>query len=143
MKLNLVRYQTSRRSKIGKLSIEGVYQCATLENAALSIPIGTYPVIVRWSEKHQRQVLGICDVPGRSDIEIHIANWPEELLGCVAVGKIACADSVSHSKEAFDELMDRFREPATIEIEEAPATSASTGNSGLAEDSTALTVPRG
>lgn len=117
VKLHLARYQFSPRSFIGKLEIDGIYECATLENAKLAIPDGTYPVIKRWSMKHNMEVFGICNVPGRSDIEIHIANWPEELLGCVAVGKIAAADSVSHSRDAFGALMAAFREPATIQIE--------------------------
>ncbi len=117
MKLHLVRYQKSDRSLIGRLSIDGVYQCATLENVKLAIPEGTYPVIERWSEHNKANVLGLCDVPGRSDIEIHVANWPEQLLGCIAVGKIAGADSVSKSREAFDELMLKVNEPAMIQIE--------------------------
>lgn len=33
------------------------------------------------------QVYHVNDVPDRSDILIHIANWPYELLGCIGVGR--------------------------------------------------------
>lgn len=49
-------------------------------------------------------------VPGRSEIKIHIANLPEQLLGCIAPGKqIACLAGtglgVLHSTQAFGEFM--------------------------------------
>lgn len=78
------------------------------ERGRSCIPAGTYRCCLRWSEKHQRKVYEICDVPGRSDIEIHSANWPEQLLGCVATGtafgKIEGRRGISESKKALDKL---------------------------------------
>lgn len=117
MKLHLIRYQFSPHSFIGKLDIDGVYECKTLENAALAIPDGSYDLVKRWSHRHGSDVIGICDVPGRTDIEIHIANWPQELLGCVAVGQTSGVDQILGSASAFNALMAKFEEPATIQIE--------------------------
>jgi len=50
------------------------------------IPAGTYAVARRWSPKHNADVWGLIDVPERSDIEIHAANDPRELEGCIAPG---------------------------------------------------------
>lgn len=117
MKLHLIRYSRSETSLIGKLAIDGVFQCFTLENAKLAIPEGTYTVKERWSKRNGCNVPGLCGVPGHTDIEIHIANSPEQLLGCIAVGTKAEKDYVGHSMIAFNALMSRFCEPCTIEIE--------------------------
>ena len=130
MKLNLIRYQFSPNATIGKLSIDGVFLCYTLERVAdgknienqSAINEGTYEVVKRWSSHMKCDVLGLCGVPGRSDIEIHIANFPSQLLGCIAVGMQATRDSLIRSTVAFNDLMAKFQEPATITIESAYAT---------------------
>ena len=69
------------------------YQCLTLElpykdNAQdiSSIPKGDYKVVKRWSEKYKDH-FHILNVPNRSHILIHQANYVRELRGCIAVGK--------------------------------------------------------
>lgn len=75
------------------------------------IPAGTYHVKRRWSPKHQRNVYGLLNVPGRSDIEIHSANDARELEGCIALGtefgevetkKFGAGYGVRHSKDAVE-----------------------------------------
>lgn len=56
------------------------------------IPLGEYRCEIRYSPKHKMDVYGLQHVPGRSDIEIHPANFAgdvekfmkAELLGCIA-----------------------------------------------------------
>lgn len=118
MNLHLVRFDGTEKATIGKLSIDGEYHSYTMENRKLQIPEGVYPVRSRWSSKHGHDVLGIYDVPGRSDIEIHPANTPEELFGCVAPGLTHSApDFVGNSRDAFNSLMSKFRAPCTITVE--------------------------
>ena len=85
------------------------FKCVTLERLKLGehgcIPAGTYICELRYSNAHKTQdygygkgmVYGLKDVPGRTDVEIHSANWavpiktetePEhlQLLGCIAPG---------------------------------------------------------
>lgn len=49
------------------------------------IPVGTYKI-----KKHNSPKFGKCfwvlDVPNRSEILIHPANYTRQLLGCIAVG---------------------------------------------------------
>lgn len=73
--------------------IKPIYDCATLElevdkNAKRddAIPAGTYTVKKRWSTKYKNH-FHILDVPNRSYILIHNANYSRQLLGCVAVGQ--------------------------------------------------------
>lgn len=56
----------------------------------------------------------VTNVPNRTDILFHIANWPTDVEGCIGVGKlISCLTknagstelAVSHSTEAFKEFM--------------------------------------
>lgn len=49
------------------------------------IPAGVYPIKKHDSPKFGR-VFWIQDVPNRSEILIHPANYTRQLLGCIAVG---------------------------------------------------------
>lgn len=70
-----------------------VYQCKTLELPNLNnerrvscIPEGRYKV-----NKHVSPKFGACfhikDVPNRAEILIHKANFRDDLLGCIGVGR--------------------------------------------------------
>ena len=68
------------------------YSCKTLElpwrnnkKRASCIPEGVYEVTKRFSPKFKNH-FHILDVPNRSYILIHQANFVSELLGCIAVG---------------------------------------------------------
>lgn len=124
MKLHLVRYEFSPLSTIGKLSVNGVYECYTLERFfdgmnlpnLSAIPEGEYELVKRHSPHLGYEVLGLCNVPGRSDIEIHVGNIPADIRGCILVGKVASNDRLWQSTMAFNQLMGKFQEPATITI---------------------------
>lgn len=70
-----------------------VYTCKTLElpwkNNAKDIsciPTGTYKVNYTFSPKFLKYTYEIKDVPNRSGIRIHSANYASQLNGCVALG---------------------------------------------------------
>ncbi len=75
-----------------------------------AIPEGVYKAL-RYASPVHGNVWMLQDVPGRSEIEIHVANWPSELLGCIALGQdFSChmTDTqwgVGHSQVAFDRFM--------------------------------------
>ena len=92
----------------GAMSIDGVPFCATCEQpwnnntqGASCIPVGNYQLLAYNSPAHGKTVvfhnpaLNIYGTPqmipagqsGRSLCEIHNANWPFQLRGCVAVGR--------------------------------------------------------
>lgn len=92
-----------------------------MERIAVAIPIGTYRGYKRWSNANKAVVVGI-DVPGRTDIEIHSADWASQLEGCIATG--GCIDSEqafadSNNKEAFNKLMAALPVAFTVIVEEA------------------------
>lgn len=92
--LTIQRFKQNSQASFGEWrDANGVKFCYTLERPWLDnqhgvscIPAGTYTVRRRWSKKHNRDVWGLLDVPGRSDIEIHPADDPRELEGCIAPG---------------------------------------------------------
>jgi len=108
------------RSTMGELYVGGKYECFTLElpkefegkenvSRKCCIPCGTYPVVLYDSPHNKCTVALLQRVPGRDAIEIHIANEPDEILGCIAVGQIRGRDYVGKSKAAFDLLMAKIK----------------------------------
>ena len=91
-------------AQFGELSIDGVFECLTLERLSKLIPLGTFPVSFYLSP-HNHLLVPLLTVPGRCWIEIHPANYPAQLEGCIAVGSGSNQDSISNSRYAFDMLM--------------------------------------
>jgi hypothetical protein len=79
------------------------------------IPAGTYTAFRRRASttRHGYDVFELENVPGRSNIQIHIANLPNELQGCIATGsnfgKLAGKLGVLGSASAYRRFMDRLR----------------------------------
>ncbi len=55
------------------------------KNNISCIPEGEYNVIPNNTVSHPN-TYRLCDVPKRSGILIHIANYPKDIKGCIAVG---------------------------------------------------------
>jgi hypothetical protein len=68
------------------------------------IPPGSYDVRNLYSNKHNRILPHIMNVPGFNEIEIHIGNYPHDTLGCLLVGRTRSKDFIAGSAESFDEL---------------------------------------
>ena len=96
-RLELIRLnKDSTNPTIGKLYVyrgnEEICEVDTLElpwkhnqRNVSCIPAGKYWVRKRWSKKYGMH-FHITDVPDRSWILIHVANFVTQLRGCIAVG---------------------------------------------------------
>lgn len=95
---------------------DGTVECQTIErpwldnaNGVSCIPAGAYTCALRFSPHHGFAVFGVEHVPNRSDIEIHAANLPTQLLGCIALGEsrgpLNGQDAVLASQAAVDVFM--------------------------------------
>ncbi len=84
------------------------------------IPAGDYVV-----RKHVSPSKGACfeiqDVPERTHILIHVANWSRELQGCIAPGQgiNLRSDMVTSSRAALDEMLLKIEDEWTLEIRNA------------------------
>jgi len=78
--------------------------CYSMERIAVAIPTGSYAAHLEDSP-HFGRLTPHIDVPNRTYIEIHPANYPSQLEGCIAVGSTRDSDSLDNSVAAFDKLM--------------------------------------
>lgn len=114
---------------IGTLWYKGRQLCVTLElpwkqnkNLYSCIPTGTYKVVQRTSPKYGIH-FHITEVPGRSLILIHNANYVTELLGCIGVGsefKFINKDAhldITNSRKTLAMLLKELPEQFELTIE--------------------------
>lgn len=118
MKLTLHRYWPSAACTIGQLFVDGVPECYTLEDVvrsgpkvpgATAIPAGTYKVVVDFSNRFQRPMPHVLDVPGFDGIRIHPGNTAADTEGCILVGTGRAETAIAHSRDAFDVLLPKLQ----------------------------------
>ncbi len=68
------------------------------------IPAGIYKLELYPSPKFQRIMPRLVDVPGCPYCEIHWANHPADLEGCLGVGTMRDQGVIYNSREKFGEL---------------------------------------
>jgi hypothetical protein len=130
MKIELLRDKSTGKATTGRLLIDGVFQCWTLEDVVrpskiaheTAIPGGTYKVVITESNRFKRRLPLLVDVPGFEGIRIHPGNSADDTDGCILVGTSKTVDWISGSRAAFDSLfpvLDRGQD-MTITILDAP-----------------------
>lgn len=114
MELLLQRQPSDRVCTLGRLSIDGVPECYTLElpigdgGKGCAIPAGRYPVTVAYSPHFGHTVPHVNNVLGRSEIEIHNGNVPANTDGCILVGQRVAVDSIADSVLALAALQPKI-----------------------------------
>lgn len=133
MKLKLSRAQFEPTCTIGRLVVDDVMNCWTLEDyvrptgapkvfGQTAIPAGTYQVIVTHSPHFGRDLPLLVNVPGFDGVRIHPGNTAADTEGCILVGMDRLADSIGRSRMAFDALFPKIvqaiaaGETVTIEV---------------------------
>ena len=126
MTVDLYREATQQDATVGRLSVNGVFECYTLEDAVrdhtlaheTAIPAGRYEVIIDRSARFERMLPRLLKVPGFSGIRIHAGNDADDTEGCLCVGKDRGPDAIHRSKIALAELEAKVGDPppgSTIE----------------------------
>lgn len=113
----ITRTKYEDKQTIGVMHYNGEEVCKTLELAWVNnntrvscVPLGRYKVVRRQSPKYGLH-FHLTNVPGRSLILIHQANYHYQLLGCIAVGKNHVDINkdgyldVTNSKRTMDKLL--------------------------------------
>jgi hypothetical protein len=115
LELELLRDEFNETETLGKLSINGTYECETLElpwkdneRRVSCIPEGRYRICERYSDRFDNH-LHINDVPARNLILIHPGNMHTDILGCILPGEkrgeLKGKRAVLLSKRAMGKLM--------------------------------------
>lgn len=103
MVITVTRTNKTTDGIFGNLSLDtNPFRCVTMEIATRAIPVGIYGVDWMWSD-HFQQVMPQLIVPGRTAIELHWANFPLQLEGCIALGTTVelSKDWITESKIAW------------------------------------------
>jgi len=110
---------------IGRMSLNGVYFCDTLEdtdrglNSTMSvdeilskkrkgitaIPTGKYDVILTFSPRFKRVLPLLLSVKGYEGVRIHAGNTAEDTEGCLLVGENKIKGQVLNSRATLERLM--------------------------------------
>lgn len=124
VKVILIRQDNSSIRSLGALiTPKSIYD--TVENPWLNnrrniscIPIGTY-TCKRYSSDKYPNTFEITNVPNRTHILFHIANWAKDLEGCVGLGTIKYRNGtgVGNSGRAMSNFMEEFKEIDEFQLE--------------------------
>jgi hypothetical protein len=134
MKLELVRDQCRATCTLGRLLVDGVFNCYILEDVVrpagqkvygqTAIPAGTYGVAITPSPRFKRMLPLLMAVPNFEGVRIHPGNTAADTEGCLLPGTRILGDTVINSRVAFEALFALLvaakarGESITIEIRE-------------------------
>lgn len=113
MEMTLYRLDWTDKGVFGHLIVDNRADFVSLERHDTLIPTGRYHVVFYGSPKFKCKVPLLEGVPGRSFIEIHWADWQQQLEGCIAVAHRrsdienlnANSFAADNNRVAFEELM--------------------------------------
>jgi hypothetical protein len=114
IKLLLQRKVSKSLYTMGKLFVNGEQFCDTLENTKKIIPTGSYKIALIWSNKFQRVLPELANVPSRLAIMIHRGNSAKDTQGCILVGinnnKAGWLSNSAKYEQKIVELIKQYRE---------------------------------
>ena len=130
MEILVVRYHKKPTYTIGKMYINGMYFCDTLEDTDrgladsmplsqiqkqkrygdTAIPTGRYLVELTASPRFGRVLPILIGVKCFDGIRIHRGNTAEDTLGCILVGENKAVGKVLNSANTEQRLMDALRQ---------------------------------
>ena len=136
MKLTVKRFEYGTDYTVGRLYIDDVYYCFTLEDKVrqvddrpvsewkvqghTAIPRGTYDVSINYSEHFGRDMPLLNGVEDYEGVRIHPGNTDKDTEGCILLGQLwNGTDYIGNSKLAFDPFFEKLQADgsATITVE--------------------------
>jgi hypothetical protein len=118
------RLYKGEKSIIGEMTVDGIFECFTLEDVErpvkikgeTAIPKGTYKVIINQSNRFKRQLPLLLNVPGFEGVRIHSGNTNHDTEGCILVGQTRHKEFIGKSRKAFDKLFKKMQKAKDITI---------------------------
>lgn len=113
MNIVLIRDQFTDKSTIGKLYIDNLFYCHTLEDVVrdekikheTAIPYGKYELVINWSNRFKRQMPLLISVPNFEGIRIHSGNTDKDTSGCILLGETRSKDFIGQSRLAYNRFL--------------------------------------
>lgn len=113
MNITVHRRPSKSWGTLGLLAVDGEPELFTLEDVVrdgpkiaheTAIPAGKYRVIIDRSQRFQRMLPRLLNVPGFSGVRIHPGNVAADTSGCLLVGLGYYDGGVTRSRDAMDRL---------------------------------------
>lgn len=138
MELSLLRRWLSEECSVGMLTLNGVFECYTLEDkfrgnlpkdkvpGKTCIPEGRYRVLLTESPRFGEVMPLVDAVPGFVGIRIHPGNTARDTEGCILVGRTRGEDHIEQSRAAYTALFQKLKAadekqlPIWLTIKNAP-----------------------
>lgn len=117
MNIEVIRDTLTDTSSIGSVYVDGAWHCHSLEDRSrfgpkvpkeTAIPCGVYQVVIDFSNRFQKDMPHILNVPGFSGIRIHKGNTDKDVEGCIAVGAIRGRDWIGNCTEVYNSLFGKI-----------------------------------
>jgi hypothetical protein len=119
MQLVLERVERNNVCTIGRLSIDGTFECWTLEDMVrddgvkipheTAIPAGNYSVDITHSPRFKTDLPLLLNVNGFVGIRIHPGNDASDTDGCILVGQERGDHQILKSRRAFEMLFAKLQ----------------------------------
>ena len=126
MLIEVKRFEFKDTYTVGKMYLDGQYECYTLEdvvrkgakvNGQTAIPIGTYNVIINHSNRFNRDLPLLENVPNFTGVRIHAGNTSAHTEGCILVGTTwSGKDFIGNSRVAFNKLFEKLKKAKKVTI---------------------------
>lgn len=120
MEITLKRTFLGPHYTIGKLFIDGIYICDTLEDTyrdlskekkvygETCIPFGKYRVKITYSNRFKRDLPELLNVEFFTGIRIHAGLFASHTEGCILTGKNTIKGQLTESKECFTKVYEKI-----------------------------------
>ena len=136
MELVLLRLEIDEKNAatVGVLSIKDTtFRCWTCEDleretkikGRTAIPTGRYKMVINFSNRFQKEMPLLLDVPNFEGIRIHAGNTSEDTEGCILVGFDRIDGGIGKSRIAYEDLFSLLK---TTESEIFITIKSATGN---------------
>ena len=126
MLIEVKRFEFKDTYTVGKMYIDNIYECYTLEdvvrtgakvNGQTAIPTGTYNLIINHSNRFNRDLPLLENVPNFTGVRIHSGNTSANTEGCILVGTTwSGKDFIGNSKVAFNKLFEKLKKAKKVTI---------------------------
>lgn len=120
MQIDVVRVMCGKDCTIGKMYIDTIDTCYTLEDVVrpdgvkvygeTAIPAGSYRVVITRSNRFGVDMPLLLEVPQFEGIRIHAGNTAADTHGCILVGLEQRENTLIGSRLAYDRVYQQIRD---------------------------------